>query len=180
MPTDTTRVMVDIESLGTEPGAAILSIGAVPFDADGVDEDAGMYREVNLRSCEERGLTIDADTLEWWLGQDDEAKSVLVGGGDLVGVLEEFAEWFYTVDVDEVWANSPSFDCRLLGAAFEAVGVDVPWEYYEERDFRTLKDLPGTGDVDPNEDDAVAHDAFDDAVVQARAAATILRRLNPD
>ena len=169
-----TRVMVDIESLGTEPGAAILSIGAVVFDADGVDEDAGIYREVNLQSNEDAGLTFDADTIEWWLGQSDEAKTVLTGGEPLADVLFNFAAWFDGVDADEVWANSPTFDCRLLGAAFDAVGVDVPWEYYHERDFRTLKNLPDVGDTFPKNDDAVAHDAFDDAVVQSRAASAIL------
>lgn len=169
-----TRVMVDIESLGTEPGAAILSVGAVTFDVDGVDEDAGFYGEASLQSNEDAGLTFDADTIEWWFGQSDEAKTVLTGGDDLADVLEEFAAWFDDVGADEVWANSPSFDCRLLGAAFDAVDVDVPWAYYEERDFRTLKNLPDVGDTFPVNDDAVEHDAFDDAVVQARAASSIL------
>lgn len=103
-----TRVMVDIESLGTEPGAAILSIGAVPFDTDDVDATAGFYSEVDLRSCEAAGLTIDADTLLWWQGQSDEAKAVLSdGGGDLADVLDDFAGWYVDVGADEVWANSP-------------------------------------------------------------------------
>ena len=173
MPIDTTRVMVDIESLGTEPGAAVLSIGAVVFDTD-VDTDATFYDEISLQSNEDAGLTFDADTIEWWLGQSDEAKTVLTGGEPLADVLFNFAAWFDGVDADEVWANSPTFDCRLLGAAFDAVGVDVPWEYYHERDFRTLKNLPDVGDTFPKNDDAVAHDAFDDAVVQSRAASAIL------
>jgi len=166
--------MVDIESLGTDPGSAILSIGAVTFDADGVDDDGGFYAEVNLQSNEAAGLTFDADTIVWWLRQSDEAKTVLTGGDDLEDVLIDFAEWVGKVNVDEVWANSPSFDCRLLGAAFDAVGVDAPWAYYHERDFRTLKNLPDVGDTFPVNDDAVEHDAFDDAVVQARAASAIL------
>jgi len=166
--------MVDIESLGTEPGAAILSIGAVVFTDDGVNSADGFYGEVNLQSNEDAGLGFDADTIEWWLGQSDEAKTVLTGGDDLADVLQSFVDFFDHADPDEVWANSPSFDCRLLGAAFDAVGVDVPWEYYHERDFRTLKNLPDVGDTFPKNDDAVAHDAFDDAVVQARAASAIL------
>lgn len=179
MPEDT-RLMVDIESLGTDPGAAILSIGAVPFDTDGVDDDAGFYVVVDLRSCEDAGLSIDADTLLWWFDQSDEAKSVLSGGGDLGESLEAFADFVDDVDPDEVWANSPSFDCRLLGAAFDAIDADVPWSYWEERDLRTLKNLPGVGDPFPANDDAVEHDAFDDAVVQARAASTVLRSVGKE
>jgi len=176
MSNEPTRVMVDIETLGTEPGAAILSVGAVTFDTDSVDEDDGFYAEANLKSNEAAGLSIDADTLEWWLGQDDEAKTVLTGGEPLGDVLTVFASWFDGVDADEVWANSPSFDCRLLQAAFDAVDVGVPWEYYEERDYRTLKNLP-VDDAFPKNDDAVPHDAFDDAVVQARTASAILGNL---
>ena len=33
---DATRIMLDIETLGLDPGAAILSIGACTFDTDGV------------------------------------------------------------------------------------------------------------------------------------------------
>lgn len=172
MTIDTTRVMVDIESLGTEPGAAVLSIGAVVFDTD-VDTDRTFYREVSLQSNEAAGLTFDADTIEWWLGQSEEAKGVLTGGDDLADVLEAFAAWFGDVDHDEVWANSPTFDCRLLGAAFDAVDVDVPWEYYEERDFRTLGTLPVFVDA-RSEHDGVDHDALDDAVGQARSAAATL------
>lgn len=176
MSDDPTRVMVDIESLGTEPGAAILSVGAVTFDADGVDEDGGFYAEVDLQSCEDAGLSFDADTLEWWLGQDEEAKTVLTGGEPLGDVLTVFASWFDDVDADEVWANSPTFDCRLLGAAFDAVDVAVPWEYYEERDFRTLRTLPVFVDA-RDEHDGVDHDALDDAIGQAKSASATLAAL---
>jgi len=167
---DATRVMVDIESLGTDPGAAVLSVGAVVFDRT-VDEDVTFYREASLQSNESAGLTFDADTIEWWLEQPpDEAKTVLTGGDDLADVLDGFADWFDDVDHDEVWANSPTFDLRLLGAAFDAVGVECPWEYYQERDFRTLMSLPVFEEADS---DGVDHDALDDAVKQARSAAAI-------
>lgn len=173
-----TRVMVDIETLGTEPGAAIVSIGAIPFDEDGIRADDGFYEEIDLVSCESWGLSIDADTLQWWLGQSDEAREVLTGGGgeDLAGVIADFATWFNDVDADEVWANSPSFDCRLLEAAFDAVGVDTPWDFWQERDFRTLKNLPAFVYVE-REDGDVEHNAIDDAALQARAASKTLQSI---
>jgi len=46
----TTRVMCDIETLGIEPRAAILSIGACTFDREGVGED-GYDTAYRCRDC---------------------------------------------------------------------------------------------------------------------------------
>ncbi len=155
--------MIDIETLGLEPGCAILSIGAVKFDQDRAGEE--FYSSVSLESCQEYGLKVDAGTLEWWLGRDEAVQGVLSGGEDLDTVLEEFAG--FVEDADEVWANAPSFDCEILEHAFEAVGIEVPWEFYEERCYRTLKNLPGAVEV-LNEGDE--HHALDDARHQAERA----------
>jgi hypothetical protein len=166
----TDRVMVDIETLGLDPGAAILSIGAVEFDDDGLGRE--FYEEISLESCQDAGLTIDAGTLEWWLSQDDDVSDILRGGDPLVGVLMSFREWF--PDGAEVWANSPSFDCEHLEAAFDAVGMDEPWEFRDERDVRTLRSLPIAAEVEMDGDE---HDALDDAKYQARIVSETLSRM---
>jgi len=166
----TRRVMVDIETLGLEPGAAILSIGAVEFAMDRRRDT--FYRTISRESNEGAGLTVDEETLEWWREQDESAQRTLHNGGDLEESMEAFAEW---IDgADEVWANSPSFDCELLEAAGAAVDVQMPWEFYEERDFRTLKKLPVAVEV---EHDGVKHNALDDALHQAKVAQQTLERL---
>lgn len=164
------RVMVDIETLGLETGAAILSIGAVRFGPGFIDDS--FEASISLSSCQAYALEIDAGTLEWWLEQGDAAREQLVGGDDLADVLEEFSEW--CDGADEVWANSPSFDCEMLEHAYAAVGQEEPWEFYEERCFRTLKELSIAPDI---EQDGVEHDALDDAKHQARVASTTLHRL---
>jgi DNA polymerase III epsilon subunit-like protein len=166
----TTRVMVDIETLGTEPGCAILSVGAVGFDLDGLGFQ--FHERVDLCSCEEAGLRLDADTVQWWAKQDN-VRDVLAGGDDLETVLAEFVRG--VEDADEVWANSPSFDLAILKAAGEAVGVEMPWAFYQERDFRTLKNLPVAVEL---EHDGTEHDALDDAIHQAERARQTLRRMD--
>jgi hypothetical protein len=167
----TDRVMVDIETLGLDPGAAILSIGAVRFDTDGLG--ATFERNIDLESCQEAGLTIDASTLEWWLQQDADAQHVLTGGESLADALEAFAE-FYAF-ADEIWANSPAFDCEHLAAAYDAVDKTVPWEYYEQRDVRTITNLPVAPDI---EQEGTEHDALDDAKYQATVVAETLAAIN--
>jgi len=168
----TTRVMIDIETLGIEPGAAILSIGACTFDTDGVGETVEV--SVDLESCQDRGLEIDADTLKWWLGQDDAARDVLTGGAALPTALSELRHFLDTNDYDELWANSPKFDMEHLEAAYDALDWPTPWEFFRLRDVRTVTELPGAVEL---EQDGTEHDALDDAVHQAREVAATLREL---
>lgn len=156
-------VMVDIETLGTEKGAAILSIGAVTFDREGVHET--FYRNIDLETCEQAGLEVDTGTLAWWLDQGEEAQDVLRGGEDLETVLRDFSTFYDAHKADEIWANSPSFDCEILAHAYDALDLDLPWDFREERDYRTLRELPGAVWVDRQ---GTHHNALDDAKHQAK------------
>jgi len=165
----TNRYMIDIETIGLEPGAAIISIGAVKFDRTGLGRS--FFRSINPQSCQAAGLEIEAGTLEWWLDQDETARKQLRGGDDLEAVLDDFRDWL--LDCDEVWANSPSFDCEMLDIAFDAVGLEEPWSFQDERDYRTLTSLV---DVDVQLD-GTDHHALDDAKHQATVAARALNEL---
>lgn len=162
----TSKCMVDIETLGTDPGCVVLSLGAVQFDEYSLGEE--FYRVIDMESCQEYGLTIDASTLDWWLGQDAEAQAVFDADGvSLDAALGDFAE-FYD-GCEEVWANAPTFDCAHLKEAYEAVEQDLPWGFRDERCFRTLKALPGAI-TEPEDWNGTAHDALDDAKWQADVA----------
>lgn len=171
----TTRVMVDIETLGLEPGAAIVSIGAVVFGPAHTGDT--FFRSIDRESCVEAGLTIDEDTLEWWQDQEEAAKGQLEGGEPLSDVLASFGSWYVGKGADEVWANSPSFDCEMLEAAYQAVGLEEPWAFHDERDYRTLRSLPCAVDLEPN---GTEHNALDDALNQARIAGQTLAKLEAD
>ena len=162
--------MIDLETLGTEPGCAIVSVGAVEFGPDGLQRE--FYREISVESCQDFGLMIDAETLEWALGNLPSPRQQLTGGEGLEEVLEDFRIWLG--DADEIWANAPTFDCRILGHAFEAAGRDIPWSFWQERCHRTLSDLPAAPDL---EQDGPKHDALADATHQARVASEALAAL---
>jgi len=169
----TDRVMIDLETLGREPGCVICSVGAAKFGEREVGET--FEASVDITSCQDFGLEIDAETLSWWLTQSSEARAQLVGGDGLADVLADLNR--FIGDADELWANSPSFDLAILEAAFESCGVSAPWEFYEERDFRTLKNLAISHGI---EQEGIEHDAVDDAVHQATIAATVLGRINEE
>ncbi|AFH21992.1 exonuclease [environmental Halophage eHP-14] len=165
--------MLDIETLGTEPGAVIVSVGGVRFSTNGLG--ATFYRKVDVESCEDAGLEIDSETLKWWWEQDDDARDALSGGDELADVLDAFGH-FYD-GCDEVWAKSPIFDVALLEAAYAAVDQESPWEFWETRDVRTVMDLPCAEELP---DDGTEHHALDDAKRQARNVAATLKEVRDE
>lgn len=168
----TERAMIDIETLGTEPGCVIVSIGAVRFDLEHGVTDS-LFVSVDPESCQALGMEIDAGTLAWWLGQPAEAREQLTGGDDLEIALRELRA--FVDGAEEVWANSPSFDLAILDEAFDAVGLSSPWEFWEQRDYRTLRETlpywPG------RDQQGTKHDALDDARYQAESLVEALREV---
>lgn len=168
-------IMVDLETMGTEPGSVIVAIGACGFG--NLKEHAGtFYQRISIESCQQVGLHLNAATLRWWLQQSDEARSELVAASNsLPEVLLKFAA-FIGADEDEVeiWGNGASFDNALLSAAYRACNLPQPWKFWNERCYRTMKALyPEI----PQSREGVHHNALDDAITQARHLAQILMHI---
>ncbi len=178
------HVMLDLETLGTGDGAAIVQIGAVRFDpwaGDGlVSAPAAAFCEsIRLDSV---GLgTIDGPTVAWWLGQEREAQdSVLLNENrtTMVAALDRFDHWIREESVEFVWADSPNFDLRLLRQAFGRQGMPWPFTHRQERCHRTLKwqgrELLGLKEPERT---GTKHHALVDAYHQAQVAVRILREM---
>jgi len=167
--------MIDIETLGKKPGAAVLSIGAVMFGATGLGEE--FYSPVLLKSCTDVGLTIDPETVAWWMKQSEEARQAAfrADAPALPAVLLRFTDWFVAQQARYPWCHGATFDVPILDAAYEACGMPAPWKYYDVRDTRTLYDLVG---VKVDRSNGTHHNALDDARTQAEAAAAAFRRLS--
>jgi len=157
----TERVMLDVETLGTEPGCAIASIGCVWYGPDDINRE--WYRSIDLESCQRHGLTIDADTMLWWLDQVDDVREQLDGETPIDVALYYLGKG---IDSDtEVWACPPAFDCVILEAAYDQIDLPVPWEHYQRRCYRTVREEVGLPELDREGDH---HNALDDARYQAR------------
>jgi 3'-5' exoribonuclease Rv2179c-like domain len=136
--------MLDLETLGTTPGCVILSIGAVAFDSTAVFSTFEVL--IDPRSCQRAGLTIDADTVMWWLGQEEAARAAFFQEPaiPLNVALEQFSFWMNASERPaRLWSKGPSFDAAVLAAAYRAVRLDVPWDFRQERCVRTILDLMG-------------------------------------
>lgn len=170
------NVMIDLETLGLKPGRIILALGAACF---GTDEPFRFYAQISQTSCAHLGLTADPNTLAWWSNQTEEAqREALYGTQDITAVLQEFAEFLAEIEDDKyevrVWGNAASFDLKILEAAYIACGIPVPWKYYNEMCFRTLKNL---NIVPEPEFIGVKHYALADADHQAHWAEQILDKI---
>lgn len=174
-------VMLDLETLGTRPGCAILSIGAVAFDVDADALGPEFYVVVNRKSCESKGLVVDPDTVAWWSRQSDEARKVLAeadtapnGLGGALAMLTGYLGRFGKRDL-RVWGNGSDFDQPILAACYAVVGYPLPWLFYNNRCHRTLRALAGLKADPPRH--GVYHNALDDAKTQAMQAINCFRKL---
>jgi hypothetical protein len=167
-------VMIDIETMGTTPGSAILSIGAVMFGPAGLGDE--FYAPISLASCMASGLTIDPGTVAWWMKQSDAARAAAFrdAAESLAAVLAQFTCWFELVNAEKPWCQGANFDAPLLEAAYRACGMTPPWKYWNVRDTRTLYELVG---VKVDRARGTHHNALDDARAQAEAAVVALQRL---
>lgn len=159
-------LMLDIETLGVTPGCVVLSIGAVECNNGKIVKE--FHQHINVESAYNAGLQIEPRTVMWWLEQDKAAQEKLLEnkGDALEEVLKDFIKAFNWRNL-RVWANGASFDFPILKAAFEAVGLRMPWEFWNEMDFRTIKNLVEKKTFDTlRVYPEVAHDALDDARAQ--------------
>lgn len=185
-----TDVMVDLETLGVGPDAAIVQIGACTRDESSVflaSVDQSYYDK--MHADRDFRYTYTDSTLEWWDQQSQEAKDSLelFKFHAMAPALTAFTDWFNRVTRQEeypkVWANSPSFDLVILRHAYSvetASGLkdtEVPWKFWQERCFRTMKAEFGSFLDRKFPEDLVPHRADHDAIHQVRMLNRITDRI---
>lgn len=120
------NIMLDLETMGNGPMAAIVAIGAVEFDIGTCELGREFYRVVDLESSMRLGGVVDASTVMWWLGQSLEARCGInpkFGKCSLSNALIDFRGWVMqgVEDFDDVlmWGNGATFDNVILSSAIE-------------------------------------------------------------
>jgi hypothetical protein len=178
------HVMIDLETLATVPGAAVISVGALVFDPmDRWFKGPHFYMNVDVKSCEEIGLVIDPRTHAWWQHPDraDAWAQMQTDQMPIAGVVKAFNMWFrkHAGSETPVWAHGAAFDFPIWEMATKFCGESVPWNFRYVRDTRTIFDFVGIDfSVVPKE--ATYHNALDDCRNQASSvcsAYAILERM---
>lgn len=168
------HIMVDLETRGSVPGCAIISIGMVAFCPETKKLDKGLYVVVLKESCDEVFLGESADTMAWWAKQSPEARKVLElsesrkSSVPLRLALDQsnaYIKRFGGKKEARVWGNGADFDNGILQVAHEAARVPPGWQFWNNRCYRTVKNLAPDIKL---ERVGTYHNALDDARSQAQ------------
>ncbi|HDD9762503.1 TPA: 3'-5' exoribonuclease, partial [Escherichia coli] len=139
------HLMIDLETMGKNPDAAIISIGAIFFDPQTGDIGPEFSKTIDLDTA---GGVIDRDTVKWWLKQSREAQSAILADeiplDDALLQLREFIDENSGEFFVQVWGNGTSFDNVILRRSYERQGIPCPWRYHNDRDVRTIVELGKT------------------------------------
>lgn len=178
---NTSDVMVDLETLGVDSDAAIVSLGAVRFNLEDTDTDLDlianstgrvMYGVIRIDDAMKWGKA-DAGTVRWWLNQHDDARSIFKFGGptEYLRTMLIYFNDFVKIDDERgrnVWGNGSGFDCVILESAYKKQQLSTTWNFTQQRDMRTIKDLAKriNHKVNNELDVGVRHNALDDAIKQ--------------
>lgn len=176
-------VVVDLETLGLKTYSPLLTIGACAIDLESGDE---RHFERHILLDAEDVLQADPQTLLWWLAQSDAARMAIVNGQKtavtFAEALQQFGDWLNALPTAAwtIWGNNAEFDLGKLKYQASKPDASVPWNYRQERCYRTLNSL--YGHVITQAEDArcatalTKHVALDDAIYEARRLCLILNR----
>lgn len=151
------NITFDLETCSLCPTAAVMSIGAVAWNADaevnpftdGFSGDYCFYRHVDLRSSFVDGFSFDKKTSDWWTTQKDDAKRSLLEYDEMPLrpidiVIEEFFRFIRSVQAEnsakevKLWSQGSDFDIAILRNICRKYNMEIPVCYKNFRDHRTF------------------------------------------
>lgn len=157
-------VMIDLETLGNGPDAAVIQAGAAYFNIDTGDVGKTLKIDFDFASAQKSGGKIDAKTVQWWLGQSPEARASILTENRKTAV-----EGFVTLNnflegADHIWSHA-TFDFVIVSETLKRLDIKPRFAYRAARDIRTLVYLSGLKSF-KKERQGVHHDALDDCLYQ--------------
>ncbi|EQB0744828.1 3'-5' exoribonuclease domain-containing protein, partial [Escherichia coli] len=178
------HMMIDLETMGKNPDAPLISIGAIFFDPQTGDMGPEFSKTIDMDTA---GGVIDRGTIKWWLKQSREAQSAIMTDeiplDDALLQLREFIDENSGEFFVQVWGNGANFDNTILRRSYERQGIPCPWRYYNDRDVRTIVELGKAIDFDARTAipfEGERHNALDDARYQAKYVSAIWQKLIPN
>lgn len=169
-----TDIMVDLETLGTGADACVISLGAIKFNINEIDNFDAIKRSndrffieyFNMDDQIELGASVTPETIKWWLKQSDRARKFVYEKTeykDTIDILEAFAK--FCKGSSFLWGNGAAFDNTIIRTMYRTFDTEFPISYSGDRCYRTLvaltKNKPNLVRF------GVHHNCLDDAITQA-------------
>ncbi|ENI9551687.1 3'-5' exoribonuclease, partial [Escherichia coli] len=121
------HMMIDLETMGKNPDAPLISIGAIFFDPQTGDMGPEFSKTIDMDTA---GGVIDRGTIKWWLKQSREAQSAILTDeiplDDALLQLREFIDENSGEFFVQVWGNGANFDNTILRRSYERQGIPCP------------------------------------------------------
>ncbi|BBL19257.1 putative exodeoxyribonuclease [Vibrio phage KIT04] len=183
----------DLETYATNQNAIVPEISAVAFDilSGEVFHTASFHIDVGSQVA--LGREVSASTLSFWLMQEEEARRKMLLADpeycrdnglpepfQICGAMTQLSHIIKTVSATWaeqtglskeplVWGNGITFDLGKTISLFETAQVPLPWQFWAERDARTLMDLaPGIKKAFGKDFRGVPHYGLDDCKHELR------------
>ena len=157
------EIMIDLETLDTDPSCVILTIGAVLFDPMGEGVTETIYLRPTIEEQTEKLVSVcrmrKIPIIVFINKLDREGKDAF----DLM---------------DEVWSHGAPFDLVVMESAWRQLGMKFPWAYHTLRDTRTLFDITGVRLTDAKYTTKTTHNALEDAIHQVTVVQDAYKKLN--
>lgn len=182
-----THLLIDIETLGTEPNAVVLSIAYVPFvlEVHTYFEElvsAGVYVKLDVQEqIRIHHRSVEDSVVKWWKTQPKDVFDAMVrpSSEDMsmkegLTLLNKFVSGIKNYHFNEsyVWSRGNNFDFPILKSLYQAAGIGLPYNDWRARDVRTAIDImAGTDNGKYNlrfgGDGFIAHNPLHDAAMDA-------------
>lgn len=160
-------LMMDLETLGTKSDCPVISLGAVFFDIEKKLLGPSFYLPMDIQEQLDVGRKVDADTIKWWMQQEDAAQNVFKEKAlPPRKVLELFTKFYKQHPKAKVWGNGSTFDISIMESLFHSFKLKHPWHHYNVMDLRTFRRFVAGGAKVVKE--GTDHNALDDSISQAK------------
>ena len=165
------NLMLDLETLSTEPDAMVFDVAVVPFDDNGVVGDD----HLGVLFFPQTGH-IDPGTVVWWMRK--ESCLLTQTNCSETEAAEKIWEYLNRRQDFRLWAMPTSFDCIILEQFLKrnGHGNKLPIDFRKWRDVRTVRELAWWPEPEKREGH-VTHNPYDDCVRQIDTLAECWRRL---
>lgn len=168
-------VSLDLETLGTDPGDAILAIGMVEFELKTGKQGKTFYVTFDEEEVLALGYTAKESTRKWWSNPSlDEARAKLnLSRWPVAAGLALVVEWIRQRNCEGgLWSRGYMDETMLKLMIRRELGIEDPWHYRAASDARTLlatidRMFP-FADIDAPTFNGIPHYALDDAIHEAK------------
>jgi hypothetical protein len=143
----------DVESLGVESNAVVLSAALIHFDPEkrptyqDLLDDACFIKFKAKEQVQKYGRTVSQSTLEWWQNQHEYVKQVSldpsstdVTAEEGLTILHNYMNKFPNARKQTMWARG-SLDQLVIDSLAVKIGAQEITDYAQWRDVRTAVDI---------------------------------------